>query len=102
MSGETHISIPPLIIGYKDQNTKKKKRKGKHNADLRVCPCTICVLYREVITYPLHHGGLCKDYCYSPEFISCSMLTDNDECIRVYYGEGRTLVLLHYYPFSRM
>ena len=34
--------------------------------------------------YPLHHGGLCKDYSYSPEIISCSMLTDNDECIRVY------------------
>ena len=31
--------------------------------------------------YPLHHGGLCKDYSYSPEIISCSMLTDNDECI---------------------
>ena len=44
--------------------------------------------------YPLHHGGLCKDYSYSPEIISCSMLTDNDECNRVYYGEAWTLVLL--------
>ena len=28
--------------------------------------------------YPLHQGGLCKDYSYSPEIISCSMLTDNE------------------------
>ena len=30
-----------------------------------------------------------KFYC-----ISCSMLTDNDEYIWIYYGEGRTVVLL--------
>ena len=50
----------------------------------------------------LTHSGLCKDYSYSSEIISCSMLTDNEECIRVYYGEGRTLGLRHCYPFSRM
>ena len=33
---------------------------------------------------PQHHCGLCKVYSYSPEIISCSMLTDNDECIRAY------------------
>ena len=38
--------------------------------------------------YPLHHGGLCKNYmyAYSPEIISCSMQTANNECIRVYNG----------------
>ena len=37
--------------------------------------------------YPQHHSGLCKDYSYSPEIILCSMLTNKDECIRVYITE---------------
>ena len=28
------------------------------------------------------------------QVIPCTLLTDNDECIRVYYGERRTVVLL--------
>ena len=45
---------------------------------------------------------LFKDYSYLSAITSCRMLTDNNECIRVYYGEGRTLVLLNCYPFSRL
>ena len=43
---------------------------------------TLCI--ERLLFYPLHHGGLFKDYLYSPEIILCSMLTNNDECIRVY------------------
>ena len=84
------------IKRLKQKKKKKKTKKRKQNTNLMVCPCIICLLY------PLHHGGLCEDYSYSSEIISCSMLTDNDECIRVYYEEGQTLVLQHCYPFSRM
>ena len=80
---------------------KKKKeemmKKGKENIDLTVYPCI-----KRSSLYPLHHGGHCRDYSYLSEIISCSVLTDNDECIRVYYGKGRMFVLLNCYPFSRM
>ena len=90
MSGETYN-----LCSYHRIKRPKTKRKTKYR------PNGIPMHYM-LSLYPLHHDGMCKDYSYSPEIISFSMLADNDEYICVYYGEGRTLVLLHYYPCSRM
>ena len=47
--------------------------------------------------YPLHHGGLCKNYSHSPEIISCSMQTDNNESgIRVYNGRWFCYIVAHF------
>ena len=88
MSGEKYITIP-------SPKKKKKKKKKKDNTDLMICSCIICFSYYigKLSFYPLHHGL---------EIIPFSVLTDNDECIRIYYGEERTLVLLHCYPFSKI
>ena len=102
MSGGKYIRIPSPKQGKKAKKKKKKKKKKKDNTNLKICPGIICFLYMEIIAYPLHHGGQCKDCFYLLEIIPCSVLTDNDECIRIYYGEEQTLVLLHCYPFSRI
>ena len=87
------------------KTTKKKKEKkkwrgggwGGDNTDLMICPGIMLF-----VSLPTTPRGQCKVCFYLLQIIPCSVLTDNDECIRIYYGEERTLVLLHCYPFSRI
>ena len=87
-----YITIPSLKQGKRPK--KKKTREYKPNA----MPIYIFLgkkyfLYREIIALPITPRRTVQGWL---------LYRDNDECIRIYYGEEQTFVLLHCHPISRM
>ena len=92
-------TIPSPKQEKKKRQKKKKNRKKRDNTDLNDMPMHVCRIKR-FTHYTTENSA--RTAFYLLEIIPCSVLTDNDECIRIYYGKERTLVLLQCYPFSRI